>query len=127
MPRGCADAAAGPPALPRYDRFMRTPLLRFLAGHLLVGVVVGWSVLGAFIALDIASLRTLIFRDQHAAIVLFAAAVFFAITFGGLAMGAGVMGLAEDGTDGGGGRRFRFRRLRRTAAAVPAMARPPRG
>ena len=97
---------------------MRTPLLRFLAAHLLVGVVVGWSVLGAFIALDIGSLRTLIFRDQHAAIVLFAAAVFFAITFGSLAMGAGVMGLADEG-QGGGGRRFRLPRLRRAAAPAP--------
>ena len=100
---------------------MRSPLLRFLAAHLAVGVFVGWSVLGGLIALDVASLRTLLLRDQHAAVALAMAAIFFAITFGSLAMGAGVMGLRDDDR-GGGGRRFRLPRLRpaRAPAAVPA-------
>jgi hypothetical protein len=85
------------------------PLLRFLAGHLAVGVTVGWSVLGALIALDVGSLGTLIARSREPVLVVGVTAVLFAITFGSLAMGAGVMSLRADGPRGG--RRFRLPRL----------------
>jgi hypothetical protein len=84
---------------------MRHKLLRFLAGHLAIGVTVGWSVLGALIALDVGSLGTLIARCDSPVIVVAATAMLFAITFGSLAMGAGVMTLGADGH--GGGRRLR--------------------
>lgn len=74
-------------------------LLYFLAGHLVVGVVAGWTVLAGLLILDVARLRTLIFSSDQGAVALVLLAVFMAITFGSLAMGSGIMGLGRDGRD----------------------------
>ncbi len=94
---------------------MRFVLLRFLAGHLVVGVTVGWTLLGLLLALDIGGLWTLISASPEAPVALVMLAIFFAITFGSLAMGSGLMGLGRpkppSGKHGGGGH----------GAAVPAI------
>lgn len=90
---------------------MRFVLLRFLAGHLVVGVTVGWTLLGLLLALDIGGLWTLISASPEAPVALVMLAIFFAITFGSLAMGSGLMGLGRpkpppmppSGKHGGGG------------------------
>ncbi|MBN8648924.1 MAG: hypothetical protein J0L55_13305 [Caulobacterales bacterium] len=82
-------------------------LLAFLAKHLLVGVVIGWSILGIFIIFDVASLRTLIANNHIEFLVYPLLLVFFAITFGSVGMGIGIMGVNEndDDDDKKGGKR----------------------
>jgi hypothetical protein len=87
---------------------MKNPLLRLLAGHLVIGVAVGWSVLAALLLLDVGSLGTLVRHSAEPVLAVAATAVLFAVTFGSLAMGAGVMSLRAD--EPGGGRRFRLPR-----------------
>lgn len=81
---------------------MASPLLRFLGGHLLVGVIVGWGALGAFIWLDIGRLGSLVLDSPDWPLVLAMLLVVFAITFGSLAMGTGVMGLGRKAKDAAG-------------------------
>ena len=68
-------------------------LLRFFAGHLVVGLIAGEGLLIGLLATDAGGLRTLIWRSSDKIVALILLAVFFAITFGSLAMGSGVMGL----------------------------------
>lgn len=93
---------------------MRFILLRFLLGHLAVGVTVGWTLLALLLALDVGGLWSLISAAPEAPVALVMLAVFFAITFGSLAMGSGLMGLGrpqpQPKPPGGG-----------HAAAVPAV------
>ncbi len=74
---------------------MKPGLLSFLLGHLLVGILAGWSLLGLLLWLDVAGLRTLIQRSGESWLVVGLLLFGFAITFGSLAMGTGVMGLRE--------------------------------
>jgi len=74
-------------------------LLQFLLRHCLVGVVAGWGLLAALLASDFAGLWTLLKTSDvwiEATALLF---LFFAITFGSLAMGTAVWLL--DRKDGG--------------------------
>jgi hypothetical protein len=92
--------------------FFRSPLVRFLAGHLAVGIAAGWSVLAVLLWLDVAGLRSLIVGSGDGAIAIAMLATFFALTFGSLAMGTGVMSLARRETDGHSrGRRAAAERL----------------
>jgi hypothetical protein len=72
---------------------MKPGLLPFLLAHLLVGVLAGWTVLGLLLWLDVAGLRSLIVGSDSAWLVVSLLAFGFAVTFGSLAMGTGVMGL----------------------------------
>lgn len=72
---------------------MKPGLLSFLLGHLLVGVLAGWMVLGLLLWFDVAGLWSLIAESDSAGLVLALLAFGFAVTFGSLAMGTGVMGL----------------------------------
>ncbi len=74
---------------------MKPGLLSFLLGHLLVGILAGWSVLGLLLWFDTAGLRTLIAKSGEGWLVVGLLLFGFAITFGSLAMGTGVMGLRE--------------------------------
>jgi hypothetical protein len=111
---------------------MKQPrLIRFLFGHMLVGIAVGWIILGAIFWLDVASLRTLIGQTGAGWIAVPVMAILFAITFGSLAMGTGVMLLPKDDDDdddaaAGPGPRRAPHRPAVSVAPVPARARAPR-
>ncbi len=84
---------------------MKPGLLSFLLGHLLVGILAGWSLLGLLLWFDVAGLKTLIQHSRESWLVVALLLFGFAITFGSLAMGTGVMGLKhrkeQDPEDGG--------------------------
>ncbi|MFM9844577.1 MAG: hypothetical protein ACKVOI_16570 [Dongiaceae bacterium] len=75
--------------------FFRAPLVKFLAAHLAVGIGAGWIVLGLLLWIDVAGLRSLIVNSGDSVIALVMLAIFFALTFGSLAMGTGIMGLSR--------------------------------
>jgi len=74
---------------------MRSPLLRFLLHHCLIGIASGWLVLGGLLASNAMGLRDLIFTSNHWLEAMVLLLVFFAITFGSLAMGTGVMMMSD--------------------------------
>ena len=83
---------------------MKPGLLSFLLGHLLVGILAGWSLLGLLPWFDVAGLKTLIQHSRESWLVVALLLFGFAVTFGSLAMGTGVMGLKqrqEKDPDGG--------------------------
>ncbi|MDQ7019934.1 MAG: hypothetical protein Q9M33_12325 [Robiginitomaculum sp.] len=68
-------------------------LIRFFAGHLVVGLIAGEGMLAGLLLLDVGGLRTMIWSSSDKMIALGLLIIFFALTFGSLAMGTGVMGL----------------------------------
>lgn len=80
----------------RDDEKSRKKMFSFLLRHLIIGVVTGWIILGVFITLDIASLRSLALSTGAGAIVFPLLFAFFAITFGSAAMGIGIMSINDD-------------------------------
>lgn len=74
---------------------MANPLVSLLVRHGAAGVLAGWISLGGLLWLDVGRLRTLIMTDQGGAIALLMLAAGFAVTFGGAAMGAAIMGLGR--------------------------------
>ncbi len=70
---------------------MRSPLLRFLLHHCLIGIASGWLLLAGLLLTDAMGLATLIFSSAFWVEAMVLLLVFFAITFGSLAMGTGVM------------------------------------
>lgn len=70
---------------------MRSPLLRFLLHHCLIGIAAGWLLLAGLLLTDAMGLATLIFTSASWIEAMVLLLVFFAITFGSLAMGTGVM------------------------------------
>lgn len=68
-------------------------LIQFFMGHLIVGLVAGEGVLAGLLWLDVGGLRTMIWSSSDRVVALGLLIVFFALTFGSLAMGTGVMGL----------------------------------
>ena len=75
-------------------------LLRFLAQHCALGVGTGWLVAGGLLAFDTGGLRTLIFGSAEPSIALGLLLFGMAVTFGSVAMGVAIMGLASK-DDGG--------------------------
>jgi hypothetical protein len=88
------------------------PILLFLAGHMLVGIAVGWAILGALLWFDIGGLWRLIGSSAQIGLVMTMLLIAFAVTFGSVAMGSAIMALEEDRKDPGG-TGFRVRLLRR--------------
>ncbi|MGB0697249.1 MAG: hypothetical protein ACPGOY_16470 [Rhodospirillaceae bacterium] len=72
------------------------PLIRFMFLHLLTGVI--GAALFTFLILffDIGSIGSMVFNSEDG--ILFSVLLFFGlfVTFGGVAMGIGVMSMAED-------------------------------
>ncbi|MEO1194299.1 MAG: hypothetical protein AAFY02_21285 [Pseudomonadota bacterium] len=92
---------------------MRSPLLRFLAHHCLVGMAIGWIILGGLLWSDVGRLGTLIFNSPHWPEAIALLLIFFAITFGSLSMGTGIMLLSDEDEDSkGGGKRSAFDKLK---------------
>lgn len=71
-------------------------LVRFLARHALVGVAVGWTLLGAILWLDIARIGELWLASEHRWATLLLAMGGFAVTFGSLAMGTAIFLLPRE-------------------------------
>ncbi len=65
-------------------------LVRFLVRHALVGIAVGWNLLGLLLVLDVAGLGTLISGSEHRLVALALLLAGFAVTFGGVAMATAV-------------------------------------
>lgn len=98
------------------------PLLRFLAGHLAVGVIAGWTVLALLLGFDALGLATLLWASPDWPLLLAMLAFGFAITFGSLAMGTGVMSLGWHHRPGDGSGPLRHN----GEQPVPALARRSR-
>lgn len=73
-----------------------TRLLRFLARHCLIGVLVGWALLAALLALDVARLGSLWIASEHPLATLLLAMGGFGVTFGSLAMGTAIFLLPRE-------------------------------
>ena len=72
----------------------RSPrLLRFLAQHLLVGVLFGIALAVVIASFDVGGFRSLLAGDQNPYLAMFLLIATFALTFGSLAMGVGIMSL----------------------------------
>ena len=97
---------------------MLPPLLAYLGRHCLIGIAAGWSLLAGLIATDVGSLWSLLSRSGHWPEALALLVIFFAITFGSLAMGTAVMLL---GSQDGDGEQRRRRRSRPALGARPAL------
>ncbi len=80
----------------------KNPLLRFLAIHLAFGIVIGWILLAILIAMNVANLRQLLFEPETNWLALVLMMFLFAITFGSLSMGTGIMSMERD-SDGSSG------------------------
>lgn len=87
--------------LPNPNKASNT-MFRFLAGHLLLGLVTGWSILAIFIGFDFGGLRSLTTLNHLEYLVYPLLAVFFAITFGSTAMGIGIMAMKGGQNSGKG-------------------------
>lgn len=76
------------------------PLVYYLLQHLVSGVAGSAVLATGILILDVANIGTLVSTSEHwvAALVLLYAGL--AITFGSVAMGIGVMMLADDGSGG---------------------------
>jgi len=74
---------------------MDDPLIRFLLRHCLAGVLAGWTMVALLLLLDVAGLGTLVFASEGWLVALVMLMVFFAITFGSVAMGGAVMSLGR--------------------------------
>jgi len=94
------------------------PLLAYLGRHCLVGIAAGWVLLAALVATDVGSLKTLLAGSSHWPEALALLMVFFAITFGSLAMGTAVMMLGHTTANG------RRRKLRPSRPRVPVLPAP---
>lgn len=70
---------------------LRFPLLRFLLHHCLIGIAAGWMLLAGLLLTDAMGLASLIFTSSSWIEAMVLLLVFFAITFGSLSMGTGVM------------------------------------
>jgi hypothetical protein len=79
---------------------------------MLVGIAVGWAILGALLWFDIGGLWRLIGGSAQIGLVMTMLLIAFAVTFGSVAMGSAIMALEED-RKGPGGKGFRVRLLRR--------------
>ena len=70
--------------------------IRFLLGHLLIGVAGGALFGGLLLASDLFGLRALVIGDDQGWLAALLLLFGLAVTFGSLAMGVGVMSLGRD-------------------------------
>jgi hypothetical protein len=77
---------------------MRLPLLiRFLLLHAAIGIAAGWLVVAGLLATNAGGLADVVFHAAAPALPIAMLMFGTAITFGGAAMGAGIMLLPYDG------------------------------
>lgn len=73
--------------------------LRFLAIHLLYGLAAALTFGAAILVSDLSHIRTLAFESGHPVIVLLMMFTGLFVTFGGVSMAVGIMGLARHGDE----------------------------
>ncbi len=66
-------------------------LITYLFRHCLAGILAGWLLLAGLIVTDVGRIGSLLASSQHWVEAMVLLVVFFAITFGSLAMGSAVM------------------------------------
>lgn len=66
-------------------------LFSFLAKHILLGTLIGWSFAGALVFFDVGGLGTLIFNSSQKWVAIALLAWFFPITFGSAAVATAVL------------------------------------
>ena len=76
------------------------PLIGFLLKNCLLGIAVGWGILGGAVWLNVARLGDLLATADDVWIPLALGGMGFAVTFGSVAMGTAVFLLPKDGSDG---------------------------
>lgn len=91
-----------PVPTPRPTSLRRDPLMMLLAWNGLAGAVVAVLLTAAVLALDIASLRSLIARSEEPVVPLVLLVFGFLVTLCSVAMGSAVMGLGRDEEEPGG-------------------------
>ena len=79
----------GPPPV------LRTELVLFLLRHCRAGVAAGWLTLALLLWTDVGRLGTLVGASDLWPLPLLMLLAAFAVTFGSVAMGAGIMGLGK--------------------------------
>ena len=72
------------------------PLFRFLLAHLAAGVLAAGLLLGLIVWFDVAGLASLAFSSPDGGLYLFLLFFGLVVTFGGVAMGAGIMALGRE-------------------------------
>ena len=96
---------------------------RFILGHLSVGVVSGWLVLGGVLWFDIGGVGVLLLASPSRGLLVAMLLAVFAITWGSAAMGAAIMSLDRDDAPSGGLRNAIPLQLAR-ATQIVAPSRP---
>ncbi len=71
------------------------PLIRFLAFHAALGVMIGFMLAGALIAFDVAGLGTLIAQAKNPITASILLCFGFAVTFGSAVMGGAILMYGE--------------------------------
>lgn len=69
--------------------------LLFLAKHLAAGVIAGLTFCAALLAVNVGGLRTLLWQADSVGVGLYLLIGSVCLTFGGVAMGVGIMGLGD--------------------------------
>lgn len=75
---------------------MRDPLIDLLIRNGGAGVLAGWLTVGLLLGLDVRGLGALVLASDVWPLPLIMLLAFFAITFGGAAMAAAIMGLGRE-------------------------------
>lgn len=98
-------------------------LVRFYIKHVLIGFAIAVAFVAGLMAFDVAGLRHLVMNSADGPLALFLLIFSNGVVFAGVQFAIAVMGLAENGDQGGG-------RLRRRAVAksqpLPVRASAPR-
>jgi len=81
----------------RRRRWRRMEILRYIVLPALAGSLAGLIAVAGLLALDVGSLRTLIFAASDGWVALLLLCVGFVVTFGSAAIGAAVMSLGQEG------------------------------
>ncbi len=84
-------------------------MMRFLAGHLAVGTAAAAVFIGTLLATDALGLASLARADASGGLAVALLAFGVWVTFGSLAMGAGIMYVEKDAGSGDGGLRLGLR------------------
>jgi hypothetical protein len=78
------------------EAIVRSPLVRFLGIHLLLGAAIGVAVVSLAVLLNVAGLRDLLLETEDQVVPLVLLYSFNAITFANVSMGVGIMTMRAD-------------------------------
>lgn len=75
---------------------MQDPFVPYLIRHCIAGILAGWMTVGLLLGLDVRGLGTLVAASDLWPVPLIMLAMFFAITFGSVAMAAAIMSIGRE-------------------------------